>query len=119
MIAVAALGLLGMAYVNWVFYSALVLYPNSANYEPFGIFLLGTLLTLGMATFAVAYLILRSISGRNPSRKTIYSLLILIAVIWLPFFLISPSAVVFLPISLLLLMLHQKFGRPGVQASTE
>jgi hypothetical protein len=58
MAASAIIGLFGFAFAAWIFYSALVLYPNDDNFS-----MLGILATLGVISSILSLLVWRRIFG--------------------------------------------------------
>ena len=106
MAASAIIGLFGFAFAAWIFYSALVLYPNDDNFS-----MLGILATLGVISSILSLLVWRRIFGQLFETKFVHVLAALVAILWLPLFLLSPSMVVFFLIAVVLLALNVMFGR--------
>ena len=106
MAASAIIGLFGFAFAAWIFYSALALYPNDDNFS-----MLGILATLGVISSILSLLVWRRIFGQLFETKFVHVLAALVAILWLPLFLLSPSMVVFFLIAVVLLALNVMFGR--------
>jgi hypothetical protein len=115
MATLAALAILAIVYVSWFFYAVYVMGPreygrNEANYSWSGVIFSSILVLLGVATIVLTRFIWRSIAGQDTATKTIHGLAALVAIIWLPLGLISPSVVIFLFTSVFQLVLHSLFG---------
>jgi hypothetical protein len=106
MVASAIIGLFGFAFAAWIFYSALALYPNDDNFS-----MLGILATLGVISSILSLLVWRRIFRQLFGTKFVHVIAALVAILWLPLFLLSPSMVVFFLIAVALLALHVMFGR--------
>ena len=111
MAVTAGIALSGAVYVAWFYFAVLVLYPNKANYSPFGLAILSIMLALAISNAAMARLVWNRIDGRSVGSAKIHVLAVVTVLLSLPPALLSPTTIGFVILVIFLLLLNWKFGR--------